>query len=41
MTDRVRMIKHEAVPQCGIFEVRYPDGRPSQYITGMTYQAAG
>ena len=32
MTDRVRMIKHEAVPSCGAFEVRYPDGRPSVYF---------
>lgn len=23
MTDRVRIIQHEAVPQCGFFEVRY------------------
>ena len=28
----VRIIKHEAVPDCGSFEVRYPDGRPSQYF---------
>jgi hypothetical protein len=26
----VRIIKHEAVPDCGSFEVRYPDDRPSQ-----------
>jgi len=32
MTDRIRIIKHEAVPDCGSFEVRYPDGRPSQYF---------
>src|SRR6478609_10140933 len=32
MADRVRIIKYEAVPQCGNFEVRYPDGRPSQYF---------
>jgi hypothetical protein len=32
MTDRIRVIKHEAVPDCGSFEVRYPDGRPSQYF---------
>lgn len=32
MTDRIRIIKHEAVPLCGSFEVRYPDGRPSQYF---------
>ena len=28
---RVRIIKHEAVPQRGSFEVRFADGRPSQY----------
>jgi len=32
MTDRVRIIKHEAVPQCGSFEVRYPDDGPSVYF---------
>jgi hypothetical protein len=32
MTDRIRVIKHEAVPDCGSFEVRYTDGRPSQYF---------
>ena len=30
-TDRIRIIKHEAVPGCGSFEVRFPD-RPSQYF---------
>jgi hypothetical protein len=29
---RVRIFKHEAVPQCGSFEVRFTDGRPSQYF---------
>ena len=28
----IRIIKHEAVPKCGSFEVRFPDGRPSQYF---------
>ena len=32
MTDSIRMIKHEAVPDCGSFEVRFPDGRASQYF---------
>jgi hypothetical protein len=32
MTDRVRIIKHEAVPQCGSFEIRFPDGRESFYF---------
>ena len=26
----IRLIKHEVIPDCGSFEVRYPDGRPSQ-----------
>jgi hypothetical protein len=26
----VRLIKHEAVPKCGSFEVRCSDGRPSR-----------
>ena len=29
---RIRLIKHEAVPQCGSYEIRFPDGRPSRYI---------
>ena len=28
----IRIIKHEAVPQTGSFEVRFPDGRPSIYF---------
>jgi hypothetical protein len=28
----IRIIKHEAVPGCGSFEVRFTDGRPSQYF---------
>jgi len=28
----VRLIKHEAVPRCGSFEVRFPDGKPSRYF---------
>jgi len=30
MTTTVRLIKHEAVPRCGSYEV--PDGRPSKYF---------
>jgi hypothetical protein len=30
MDDRIRIIPHEAVPRCGSFEVRFPDGRPSR-----------
>lgn len=32
MTDRLRIIAHEAVPRCGSFEVRFPDDCPSQYF---------
>lgn len=32
MSDRIRILRHEAVPQCGSFEVRFPDGRPSAYF---------
>jgi hypothetical protein len=28
----VRLIKHEAVPKCGSFEVLFSDGRPSRYF---------
>jgi hypothetical protein len=28
----VRLIKHEAVPKCGSFEVRFSDGTPSKYF---------
>ena len=31
MPDRVRIIPHEAVPKCGSYEVRFPDGRPSRF----------
>jgi hypothetical protein len=27
----IRIIKHEAVPQTGSYEVRFSDGRPSVY----------
>jgi hypothetical protein len=32
MADRIRIIPHQAVPLCGSFEVRYPDGRPSRFF---------
>jgi hypothetical protein len=32
MTDRIRIVLHEAVPNCGSFEVRFPDGRESVYF---------
>ena len=28
----VRLIKHEAVPKCGSYEVRFPAGKPSRYF---------
>jgi hypothetical protein len=28
----IRLIKHEAVPKCGSYEVRFSDGRPSRYF---------
>ena len=29
---RVRIIRHEAVPKSGSFEVRFADGRPSRFF---------
>ena len=29
---KIRVIKHEVVPDCGSYEVRFPDGRPSKYV---------
>ena len=29
---KVRSIKPDVIPQCGSFEVRLPDGRPSKYF---------
>jgi hypothetical protein len=29
---KIRVMKHEVVPDCGSYEVRYPDGRPSKYF---------
>jgi hypothetical protein len=31
MTDRIRLIKHEAVPDCGSYEVSV-EGQPSRYF---------
>jgi hypothetical protein len=28
----VRLIKHEAVPKCGSYEIRFPHGRPSRFF---------
>ena len=34
MVDRIRIIPHapEGIPDCGSFEVRFPDDRPSVYF---------
>jgi hypothetical protein len=33
VADRIRIIKHEGVPpECGSYEVRFSDGRPSKYF---------
>ena len=32
MTDRIQIIRHEPVPKCDSYEVRFPDGRPSKYF---------
>jgi len=29
---KVKFIKHEVIPDCGSYEVRFPDGRPSRYF---------
>ena len=32
MIGNIRIIKHEAVPKCGSYEVRFPDGRESRFF---------
>ena len=29
---KIKIIRHEAIPDCGSYEVRFPDGRPSRYF---------
>jgi hypothetical protein len=29
---KIRVIKHEVVPDCGSYEARFPDRRPSKYF---------
>jgi hypothetical protein len=29
---KVRLIKHEVIPKCGSYEIRFPDGRPSRFV---------
>jgi hypothetical protein len=33
-----RIIKHEAVPICSSYEVRFPDGRESRFFYWMTHR---
>jgi hypothetical protein len=28
----IRLIKHEVIPKCGSYEIRFADGRPSRYF---------
>jgi hypothetical protein len=28
----IRLIRHEVIPKCGSFEVRFPDSTPSRYF---------
>jgi hypothetical protein len=28
----IRLVKHEAIEDCGSYEVRFPDSRPSRYF---------
>jgi len=28
----ILLIRHEAIPGCGSYEVRFPDGRPSRFF---------
>jgi hypothetical protein len=39
MSDRIRIFKHETVPGCGSFEVRFPDGRESLFFYWDNIQA--
>jgi hypothetical protein len=32
MANRIRIVKHEVVPRCGSYEVRFPDGRESRFF---------
>ena len=52
MHPRIRIIRHEVIPECGSFEVRFADGRPSRYFywdnvlargaaAGQSHQRAG
>jgi hypothetical protein len=38
---KIRVIKHEVVPDCGSYEVRFPDGRPSKYFYFENRPTAG
>jgi hypothetical protein len=32
MTAGIRIVKHEVVPRCGSYEVRFSDGRESRFF---------
>jgi hypothetical protein len=32
MNAKIRLIKHEVIPDCGSYEIRFPDGRASKYV---------
>ena len=32
MHPRIRIVGHEIIPECGSFEVRFADGRPSRFF---------
>ncbi len=32
MHPRIRIVRHEIIPECGSFEVRFADGRPSRFF---------
>jgi hypothetical protein len=32
VVEKIRIIKHEVIPDCGSYEVSFPDGRPSKYF---------
>ena len=37
---KIRVIKHEVVPKCGSYEVRFSGGRPSEFFYWETFPAA-
>lgn len=41
MSNSIQIIKHEADPNCGSFEVCFADDRPSSYSIGITLRLGG